>query len=90
MNKLVYLGKAIYLNRIIMYKIRYDNMLPKYGEKAQLCFQDADVLENYITNNDFYKVIADDVKATTPTKIIETTVKSSIVPVSRSNVKLVL
>ena len=66
MNKLVLLDQAIYLSKIIMYEFQYDNMLPKYGEKAQLCFQDTDVLEHHITNSDFYKDIADDVKATTP------------------------
>ena len=63
MNKPVYLGQAILdLSKIVMYEYHYDYMLPKYGRKAKLCYQDTDSLVYHIKTEDFYKDIADDVK----------------------------
>ena len=37
MNKLVYLGLSILeLSEIVMYEFWYDNVKPKYGEKAKI------------------------------------------------------
>ena len=64
MNKPVYLGQAILdLSKIVMYEFNYDYILPKYGKKAQLCYQDTDSLVYHIKTEDFYKDIADDVTA---------------------------
>ena len=43
MNKPVYLGQAILvLSKIRMYEFHYDYMIPKYGEKLDLCYLDTD------------------------------------------------
>ena len=62
MNKPVYLGQAILdLSKIIMYEFHYDYMMPKYGEKLDLCYMDTDSLIYNIETDNFYKDIADDV-----------------------------
>ena len=64
MNKPVYLGQAILdLSKIIMYEFHYDYMVPKYGERLNLCYMDTDSLIYNIEMEDFYKDIADDVPA---------------------------
>ena len=64
MNKPVYLGQAILdLSRIIMYEFHYDYMVPKYGEKLNLCYMDTGSLIYNIEREDFYKDIANDVLA---------------------------
>ena len=64
MNKPIYLGQAILdLSKITMYEFHYDYMLPKYGKKVQLCYQDTDSLVYHIKTKMFYEDIADDVKA---------------------------
>ena len=64
MNKPVYLGQVILdLSKIIMYEFHYDYMIPKYGEKLDLCYMDTDSLIYNIETKDFYKDIADDVPA---------------------------
>ena len=41
MNEPVYLGLSIIeLSKILMYKFWYDDLKPKYGEKAKLCYMD--------------------------------------------------
>ena len=41
MNEPVYLGLSIIeLSKILMYKFCYDDLKPKYGEKAKLCYMD--------------------------------------------------
>ena len=43
MNKLVYLGLLILdLNKILMYEYWYDYTKPKYGNKAKICYKDAE------------------------------------------------
>ena len=62
MNKPIYLGQAILdLSKIIMYEFHYDYMIPKYGEKLNLCYMNS-LIYNIETEN-FYKDIADDVPA---------------------------
>ena len=63
MNKPVYLGQAILdLSKIIMYEFHSDYMVPKYGERLNLCYMDTDYLIYNIETGDFYKDIANDVK----------------------------
>ena len=41
MNKTVYLGLSIVkLSKILMYQFSYDDVKPKYGKKAKLCYMD--------------------------------------------------
>ena len=62
MNKPVYLGQVILdLSKIIMYEFHYDYMVPKYGERLNLCCMDTDSLIYNIETKDFYKDIAEDV-----------------------------
>ena len=64
MNKLVYLGQAILdLREIIKFEFHYDHMLPKYGENLKLCYKDTDSLAYHIKTEDFYVVIASNVRA---------------------------
>ena len=46
-----------------MYEFHYDYMKPKYGHKAKLMYMDTDSFVYHIETEDFYKDIADDVKA---------------------------
>ena len=47
-NKPVYLGQAILgLSKLIMYKLHYDHMKPKYGVNLKLCHMDNDWLVNH-------------------------------------------
>ena len=63
MNKPMYLGLSILeVSRILMYKVWYDFMKPKYGDDVKLCYMDTDSFVMNITTNDFYKDIANDVK----------------------------
>ena len=64
MNKPVYLGQAILdLIKIVMYEFHYNYMVPKYGEKLDLCYMDTDSLIYNIETEDFYKDIAEDLLA---------------------------
>ena len=65
MNKPVYLGQAILdLSKTIMYDFHYDYMKCKYrDEELTLCYMDMDSLIYSIKTEDFYKDIADDIKA---------------------------
>ena len=63
MSKPVYLGQAVLdLSKIIMYEFHYDYMIPKYGEKLNLCYMDMDSFVYDIETENFYKDIANDVK----------------------------
>ena len=54
MNKPVYLGQAILdLSKLVMYEFHYDYMLPRYGDKVQLCYMDTDSFVYHIKTSDF-------------------------------------
>ena len=62
MNKTVYLGQAILdISKTLMYEFWYDYLKRKYGDKAQLCYMDADSFIIHIETEDFYKDIVDNV-----------------------------
>ena len=65
MNKPVYLGQAILdLSKTLMCEFHYNYMKHKYrDEDLKLCYIDTDSLIYSIKTEDFYKDIADDVKA---------------------------
>ena len=62
MIKPLYLGMSILdINKTFMYKFRYDYIKPKYGDRAKLCYTDADSFVIHIITEDFFKDIASDV-----------------------------
>ena len=63
MNKLVYLGQAIFdLSKTLMYEFHYDYVRLKYGSKVKLCFMDTDSFVYAIETEDFYRDIANGVE----------------------------
>ena len=46
-----------------MYEFRYDSVKSKYGEKAKLCYMDANTFTVCIKAEDIYVDIAKDVQA---------------------------
>ena len=62
MSKPINLGLSILeISKILMYKIWYDYMKPKYGNNLKLCYMDTDSLTMNIKTNDSCKDIASDV-----------------------------
>ena len=54
MNKPVYLGLSIVeISEILMHKSWYDNVKPKHGEAAELCYMDTDGSIVYIKQKTF-------------------------------------
>ena len=57
MTKPLYLGMSILdISKILMYKFWYDDINPKYGDKAKLCYTDTDSFIVYIKTEDFLKI----------------------------------
>ena len=50
------------LSKILMYECWYDYVIPKYDEKAKLCYMDTDSFIVYMKTDDIYKGIAEDVE----------------------------
>ena len=50
------------LSKIVMYEIWYDNIKPKYREKAKLCYMYTDSFIACIKTEDIYKDVAEDVE----------------------------
>ena len=64
MNKPVYLGQAILdLSKLVMYEFHYDYMVPKYGDRQKLYYNDTDSSIYDIKTEDFYADIAEDVES---------------------------
>ena len=62
-NKPVYLELSILeLSKILMYEFWYDYVKRKYGEKAKLCYMDADSFLLHTKTDNIYKEIAEDVE----------------------------
>ena len=63
MNKALYLGMSILdISKILMYEFWYNYIIPKYGEKAKLCYTDTDSFIIYIKTEDFFEDISSDVE----------------------------
>ena len=63
MNKPLYLGVSILdISKIFMYEFWYNYIIPKYGEKAKLCYTDTDSFIIYIKTEDFFEDISSDVE----------------------------
>ena len=63
MTKTLYLGMSILdISKILMYEFWYNYIIPKYGDKAKLCYTDIDSFIIYIKTEDFFEDISSDVK----------------------------
>ena len=63
MIKPVYLGLSILeISKKLINKFSYDNVKPKYGEKAKLCYMDTDSFIAYIKTEGIYSDISKDVE----------------------------
>ena len=62
MNEPVYLGLSVLdLGKTVMYEFWYDDLKPKYGENAKLCFIYTDSFIVHVKTDDIYKDITEDV-----------------------------
>ena len=53
MNKPVYLGTSLLeVSKIVIHDFWYHYVIPKYGEKAKLCYMDPDSLIFYLKKKD--------------------------------------
>ena len=63
MTKPLYLGLTILdINKIIMYEVWYNYIIPKYVDKAKLCYTDTDRFIIYIKTEDFFEDISSDIQ----------------------------
>ena len=63
MIKPVYLGLSILeISKKLINMFSYDNVKPKYGEKAKLCYMDTDSFIAYIKTEGFHSDISKDVE----------------------------
>ena len=63
MNKPLYLGMSkLDISKILMYEFWYNYIVPKYGNRAKLCYTDADSFIIYIKTEDFFEDISNDVE----------------------------
>ena len=59
MNNPIYLGMSILdISKTFMQEFWYDQIKPKYGDRAKLCYTDTDSFVIYVKTEDFYKGIA--------------------------------
>ena len=64
MNKPIYLGMSILdISKTLMYEFWYDYFIPKYGDKAKLCYTDTDSFIIHIITEDFFEDISNDVES---------------------------
>ena len=57
------LGMSILdISKILMYEFWYDYINPKYGDRAKLCYTDADSFIIYIKTEDFFEDVSYDVE----------------------------
>ena len=62
-NKPIYLGLSVLeISKILMHKIWYDYMKPKYGDNVKLSYMDTDSFIRNVKTEDFYENIANDVE----------------------------
>ena len=63
MNKPLYLGMSILdISKILMYEFWYVYIIPKYGDRAKLCYTDTDSFIINIITEDFFQDIFNDVE----------------------------
>ena len=62
-NKPICLGLSILgLSKIVIYEFWHDYVKRKYGEKAKVCYMDADEFIAHVKTDDIYKDIAEDLE----------------------------
>ena len=72
MNNPVYLGLSILdISKFKMHEFWCDYLIPKYNEKARLCYMDTDNFIVHIETEDIYKDISEDVEKRFSTSIYE-------------------
>ena len=72
MNKPAYLGLSILdISKFKMYEFWYDYLIPKYNEKAKLCYMDTDNFIVHVKTEDIYKDISEDVDKDFTIKIMK-------------------
>ena len=58
MNQLVHLGMSILdISKILMFEFWYDDVKPKYKDKAKLCYMSTDSFAINIFTEDFLKTL---------------------------------
>ena len=63
MNKPIYFSKStLNISKTLMYEFWYDYIKPKYHDRAKLFYMDTGSFVIYITTDDFYEDIANDVE----------------------------
>ena len=63
MNVPIYIGFAIFeISKTVMWKLFYDYLKPKYGDKIELCYTDTDSFIPYIKTDNFYEDINNNVE----------------------------
>ena len=63
MNKPLYLGMSILdISKILMYEFWQNYIIPKYGDRAKLCYTDTNSFIIYIKTEDFFEDISNDVE----------------------------
>ena len=63
MTKPLYLGMSIFdISKILMHKFWYEQINPKYGDRAKLCNTDTDSLIIYIKTNNFLEDNSNDIE----------------------------
>ena len=63
MIKPLYLGMSVLdISKTPMYEFWYDNIKPKYEDRANLCYTDTDSFIIYIKSEDFFEDISNDVE----------------------------
>ena len=63
MKKPLYLGVSILdISKTLMYRFWYNQIKPKYRDRAKLCYMDTDSFVIHIKTEDSYKDIANDVE----------------------------
>ena len=63
MAKPLYLGMPILdISKMLMYKFWYEQINPKYGDRAKLCYTDTDSFIIYIKTKDFFEDNSNDIE----------------------------
>ena len=63
MTKPLYLAMSILdISKIIMYEFWCNYIIPKYGDRAKLCYTNTDSFIIYIKTEDFFEDISNDVE----------------------------
>ena len=63
MTKPLYLGMSILdISKTLLYEFWYNYIIPKYGDKAKLCYTDTDSFIICIKTEDFFEDISNDVE----------------------------